>query len=68
MDLIIITLFFLGILMFVVGYFQSNHNCPKPKTIVKFIDYTLAEQQMLQDQEGVYKKFLDMFTQAPILV
>lgn len=68
MELIIITLFFLGILMFVVGYFQSNQQCPKPKTIVKFIDYTLAEQQLIQDQEGVYRRYLDMFTQQPILV
>lgn len=68
MDLIIITLFFLGILMFVIGYFQSQQHCPKPKTIVKFIDYTLAEQQMIQNQEGVYERFLDMFTQAPILI
>ena len=68
MDLIIITLFFLGVLMFVIGYFQSKQNCPKPKTIVKFIDYTLAEQQMLQDQEGVYKKFLSMFNSQPILI
>ena len=68
MDLIIITLFFLGILMFVVGYFQSKQHCPKPKTVVKFIDYTLAEQQMLQDQEGVYNRFIDLFTQQPILI
>lgn len=68
MDLLVITLFFLGILMFVIGYFQSKNHCPKPKTIVKFIDYTLAEQQMIQDQEGVFNKFLDMFTQNPILV
>ena len=68
MELIIIVLFFMGILMFVTGYFQSNQHCPKPKTVVKFIDYTLAEQQMLQDQEGVYRKFLDMFSQTPILV
>ena len=68
MDLIIITLFFLGVLMFVIGYFQSKQNCPKPKTIVKFIDYTLAEQQMLQDQEGVYKRFLNLFNSQPILI
>lgn len=68
MELIIITLFFLGVLMFVVGYFQSNQQCPKPKTVVKFIDYTLAEQQMIQDQEGVYNRFLDMFTMQPILI
>ena len=68
MELIIITLLFMGILMFVVGYFQSNQQCPKPKTVVKFIDKTLAEQQMLDDQEGAFQKFLDMFTDAPILV
>lgn len=68
MDLIIVTLFFLGIIMFVVGYFQSKQHCPKPKTIVKFIDYTLAEKQMLQDQEGAYRRHLDMFTETPILV
>ena len=68
MELIIIVLFFMGILMFVTGYFQSNQHCPKPKTVVKFIDHTLAEQQLLQDQEGVYNRFLDMFTMQPILV
>lgn len=68
MELIIIVLFFMGLLMFVIGYFQSKQHCPKPKTVVKFIDYTLAEQQMMQDQEGVYMKFLDLFTQQPILV
>lgn len=67
MDLIIITLFFLGILMFVIGYFQSKQHCPKPKTVIKFIDYTLAEKQMIQDQEGVYHRFIDMFTEQPIL-
>lgn len=68
MDLIIIVLFFMGLLMFVVGYFQSGQQCPKPKTIVKFIDHTLAEKQMLEDQEGVYLRFLDMFTEQPILI
>jgi len=68
MELIIIVLFFMGVLMFVTGYFQSNQHCAKPKTIVKFIDYTLAEQQMLQDQESTYERFLDMFVQQPILV
>jgi len=58
----------MGILMFVIGYFQSKTHCSKPKTIIKFIDYTLAEQQMLQDQEGVFNKFLDMFSHSPILV
>jgi hypothetical protein len=68
MDLVIITLFYLGILMFVIGYFQSKQHCPKPKTVVKFIDYTLAEQQLIQNQEGVYERFLDMFSQQPILI
>lgn len=68
MELIIIVMFFMGVIMFVTGYFQSKQHCPKPKTVVKFIDHTLAEQQMMQDQEGVYEKFLDMFTQQPILV
>ena len=68
MELIIIVLFFMGILMFVTGYFQSNQHCPKPKTVVKFIDHTLAEQQLLQDQESTYERFLDMFSMSPILV
>lgn len=68
MELIIIILFFMGILMFVIGYFQSKQHCPKPKTVIKFIDYTLAEQQMLQNQESTYERFHDLFTQQPILV
>lgn len=68
MELIVIVMFFMGVLMFVTGYFQSQQHCPKPKTIVKFIDHTLAEQQMLQGQESVYERFIDLFTQQPILV
>ena len=68
MNLLILVLFFIGIIVFLLGYFNSNQTCPKPKTVYKYIDRTLAEAQMGPDKQDVYDKFKPMFTQPPIIV
>jgi len=64
MRLLIVSLFFIGIIMSVVGYYQANSSCPIQKIKYKFIPKTLEEEQAVQT--SVYSIFKDMFTkQSP---
>lgn len=67
MKIYILTLFFLGIIISIIGYYESYTSCPKQKIIYKFIDKSIEEAQ--KDQQGsVYNKFINMFVDSPILI
>jgi hypothetical protein len=66
MDILIIVLFFLGIIMAVIGYYQSFQQCPKQKIEYRFMDKTIEEAQK-GDKIDVWNEFKDMFTSPPIL-
>lgn len=66
MNEFILTLFFIGIIMAVIGYYQSNVSCPKQKIIYKFVDQTIEEAQK-SDSQDLYNDFLPMFEDAPLL-
>ena len=59
MRLLIVSLFFIGIIMSVVGYYQASSSCPIQKIKYKFIPKTLEEEQAVQT--SVYSIFKDMF-------
>ena len=63
----ILVLFFLGIIMTIIGYHESSPNCPKSKTVYKFIDQTIEEAQK-GGQPSVYNQFITMFSDPPILI
>jgi len=64
MKLLIVSLFFIGIIMTIIGYYRANSQCPIQKTKYKFIPRSLEEEQT--DNTSVYKIFKDMFErQAP---
>ena len=63
----LIVLFFLGIIMAILGHYQSNTNCPKEKIQYKFIDKSIEEAQK-SGMPSVYNQFIPMFTDAPILI
>ena len=55
MRLFIVSLFFIGIIMSVVGYYRANTSCPIQKIKYKFIPKTLEEEQA--DQVSVSATF-----------
>ena len=64
MRLLIVSLFFIGIIMTIIGYYRANSQCPVQKTKYKFIPRTLEEEQAVNT--NVYKTFKNMFErQAP---
>jgi hypothetical protein len=62
MRLFIVSMFFVGIIMSVVGYYKANTSCPIQKVKYKFIPKTLEEEQA--DQVSVSATFRDMFTKS----
>ena len=63
----ILVLFFLGIILTIVGYYESiKFNLNKSKIIYKFVDSTIEEAQK-KGQDSVYNKFITMFSDPPIL-
>jgi len=62
MRLFIVSMFFIGIIMSVVGYYKANTSCPIQKVKYKFIPKTLKEEQA--DQVSVSATFRDMFTKS----
>ena len=62
MRLFIVSMFFIGIIMSVVGYYKANTSCPLQKVRIKFIPKTLEEEQA--DQVSVSATFRDMFTKS----
>ena len=65
MGVLVIVLFFIGIILALVGYYQNNQNCPIQKTKYKFLPRTVEEDQAYNT--SVYEIFQGMFTQPPIL-
>lgn len=64
MRLLIVSLFFMGIIMAIIGYYKANSECPLQKTKYKFIPRTLEEEQA--SNTSVYAIFKGMFEdQAP---
>ena len=63
----LIVLFFLGIIITIIGHYQANSNCAKEKIVYKFMDKTIEEAQK-SGQESVYNKFSDMFVDPPLLI
>jgi hypothetical protein len=65
MSEVINILFFLGLIMAIVGFYEGSNKCPKSKTIVKFVDRTLEEAQI--EAQSPNSIFLPMFTDPPLL-
>ena len=63
----LIVLFFLGIIMAILGHYQANSNCPKEKIEYRFIDKSIEEAQK-GGQESTYNMFNTMFTDPPLLI
>ena len=62
MRLFTVSLFFIGIIMSVVGYYRANTSCPIQKIKYKFIPKTLEEEQA--DLTSVSATFKGMFTRS----
>lgn len=67
MEKFAIILFFIGIIMTLIGYYENNKNNIKPKIEYKFLDKSLEEAQK-DKQIGPYEIFEQMFTQPPLLI
>ena len=65
MKLLIVILFFIGIIITLIGYYQSKQNCPIRKTKYKFLPKTVEEEQAYG--HSVYKIYRRMFLDPPIL-
>ena len=66
MRIYVLVIFFLGIIMTIIGHYQSNQT-PKGKIVYRFIDKTIEEAQK-SDQESVYNLFAPLFVDPPILI
>lgn len=66
MKVLLIILFFLGIILTIIGYYQGQSFCPKDKVVYKFIDESLEERQK-GDQQDVYGMFEYLFQDRSIL-
>lgn len=62
----LLVLFFLGIIMMIIGYYRSRES-PAPKIIYKYVDKTIEEAQK-GGQESIYNMFINMFEDPPLLV
>ena len=66
MKVLLIIVFFLGIIITLLGYFKSQTYCPKEKIVYRFVDQTLEERQK-GDKQDVYGMFEYMFQNRSIL-
>ena len=62
----VIVIFFLGIIMTIIGHYQSKQ-APAGKIVYKFVDQTIEEAQK-GGQESVFNQFAPMFTDPPLLI
>lgn len=62
----LLVLFFLGIIMIIIGYYRGLES-PAPKIVYKYVDKTIEEAQK-GGQESVYSMFIQMFEDPPLLV
>ena len=67
MEKFTIILFFIGIIMTLIGYYENNKNNNIPKVEYKFIDKSLEEAQKDKDV-GPYQIFKNMFVDPPLLI
>jgi len=65
MKSLIIILFFVGIILTIIGYYQGKNNCPINKIKYKFIPKTIEEDQAYP--QSVYKMYQKMFSQPSLL-
>jgi hypothetical protein len=63
MKAIAVFLLFLGMFLVVQGYYQQSTACPAPKTEVKYIPYSLYEEQ-LSDKQKLQTHFKSLFEDA----
>ena len=63
----LIVLFFLGIIITIIGHYQANSNCPKEKIVYKFMDQSIEEAQK-GGTKSVYNEFIPMFVDPPLLI
>ena len=61
----ILVLFFIGIILTIIGYYESKE-LPAPKVVYKFVDQTIEEAQK-GGGPSVYNNFITMFSDPPIL-
>ena len=66
MENYMLVLFFIGIIIFVIGYYNSIHNNCKTKVIYKYIDQSIEEAQK-GGQYSPYNQFINMFIDKPLL-
>lgn len=67
MEKIVIILFFVGIILTIIGYYENKKNNIKSKIEYKFIDKSLEEAQKDLDK-GPYEIFKSMFVDPPLLI
>jgi hypothetical protein len=67
MNNLLLILFFVGIIMTIIGFYENQKNNIKPKIEYKFIDKTLEEAQKDKDL-GPYAIFKSMFVDPPLLI
>jgi len=60
MKAIAVFLLFLGMFLVVQGYYQQATSCPAPKVEVKYIPYSLYEEQ-LSDKQNLQRQFKSLF-------
>jgi len=62
----VLVLFFLGIIMTIIGFNQSKQ-APQGKIVYKFVDKSIEEAHK-GGQESVFNMFAPMFTDPPLLI
>jgi hypothetical protein len=65
MENYILVLFFIGVILTIIGYYKSIQDNCKTKTIYKYIDQSIEEAQK-GGQYSPYNKFIHMFTDKPL--
>ena len=66
MKTLIMILFFVGIIVTIIGYYQTNQNCPINKIKYKFLPKSIEEDQAYP--QSVYKLYRKMFSQPSLLI
>ena len=66
MKLLLLSFFFIGIIMIILGFYTSQYDKPKTKIIYKFLDQTIEEKQQ-GDKESLLKLYQSMFKDHSIL-
>ena len=67
MEKFTIILFFVGIIMTLIGYYENKKNNIISKVEYKFIDKSLEEAQKDKDI-GPYQIFKNMFVDPPLII